>query len=236
MKKLILAFVIALGFWQPAFAQSPTDFFKVAEWVDSSLEEFSAKLKEQFPDVMFKEKGHLEMLPEMVDDPYYWYLKGTMDFPQTDFESIDFVCVRLGEITHEFIVKRFNISGPGHVRNARLFVPATWLISTLSHADPFHWPSDAISRLACGSLTVEVGSGGLVPLREDVLSSMEDLFDDVIEKTTAPPNYPLGKHEYHFVVSSPTSKEHVILHEAEATKIQNFLDMFFRSYALFQGT
>ena len=236
MQKLILAFVIALSFGQFAFAQSPIDFFKVAEWVNSPLEEFSMKLKEQFPDVIFKDKGNLEMLPEVVDDSYYWYLKGTMDFPQTDFERIDFVCVRLGRITHEFVIKRFDISGPGYVRNARAFVPLTWILSTLSQSDPFQWPNDAISRLVCDSATSEAGSGGLIPPREYVLSSMESLFDEVIEKATAPSGYLLRKHEYHFGVSSSTYKEHIMLHEAETTKIRNFLYMSFRSYALFQGT
>ena len=237
MQKLILFFIISLSFGQSTFAQSPTDFFKVAEWADSSLEEFSVKLKEQFPDVMFKEKGYLEMLPEMVDDSYYWYLKGTMIFPQTDFSSIEFVCVRLGEITHEFIVKRFGISGPGHVRNARSFIPIEWKIRTLSGSDPFQWPNDAISRLACASSAVVAGSGSLAPLRQDVLSSMENLFDEVLEKTrtTFYPYYILGNHEYSFFVFSPTYKKHLILHEAEATNFKDFY-MFFRSYALFQGT
>ena len=236
MQKLIFFFIIALSFGQSAFAQSPTDFFKVAEWVDSSLEEFSVKLKEQFPNVMFKDKGYLGMLPEMVDDPYYWYLEGTISFPQTGFSSIKFVCVRLGKMTHEFIIKRFGISGPGHVRNARIFVPVTWSYFTLSGSGPFQWPNDAISRLVCESSAVEAGSGGLVPLREDVLSSMESLFDEVVEKTRTIfyPYYILGNHEYNFFVFLPTYKEHIILHEAEAT---NFKDsyMFFRSYALFQG-
>ena len=236
MQRLILALVMSLSFGQPALAQSPTDFFKAAEWVDSILEEFSAKLKEQFPDVMFKDRGYLEKLPEMVDDPYYWHLKGTVSFPQTDFESIDFICARIGQRTHDYIVKRFNISSPEMIRTARTFVPVEWLYFTLSGADPFHWPSDAISRLVCASHTYEVGSGGLAPPREDVLSSMESLFDEVIEQSVAPPDRPLGKHDYSFVVPSPTYREHMILHGAEATKIREYLYMDFRSYALFQGT
>ena len=236
MQNINLSFIIVLTFIQSAFAQSPADFFKIAEWMDSSLEEFSVNLKEKFPDVTFKDKGYLEKLPEMVDDSYYWYLKGTMSFPQTDFESIDFVCVRIGKRTHQFILKRFHISGPESIKVIRSFVPVEWLYLTLSHSDPFQWPNDAISRLVCASSTVEASSGGLAPSREDVLSSMENLFDEVIEKTTAPPDHLLGKHEYHFVVLSPTYKEHIILHDAEATKIRDLFFMSFGSYALFQGT